>query len=73
MLSLKQKGDTDNSKNSFLRTLELIDLTIDQRKSRELLRLREVICDIFLSSGNYNISVESLKNYFIQFALLANK
>jgi len=47
MTSLKRKGDLKNAQNSFDRTLELIDLTISQRKNRELFRLREVICDLF--------------------------
>lgn len=73
MVNLKQKGDVKNSKDSFLRFLDLIDLTIAQRKSRELFRLREVICDIFLGQNIYKVSVNSLKEYFLQFALLAKK
>ncbi|KPJ55267.1 hypothetical protein AMJ47_00070 [Parcubacteria bacterium DG_72] len=73
MVNLKQKGDVENSKDSFLRFLDLIDLTITQRKNVELLRLREVVCDLFLGENIYRVSIGSLKRYFLQFALLANK
>lgn len=66
-------GDKDKKENALWRALELIDLTIAQRKSGELLRLREVICDLFLGKNNYNISTASLREYFVQFALIANK
>lgn len=66
-------GDKEKKENALWRALELIDLTINQKKSGEILRLREVICDVFLDKNSYNISINSLKNYFLQFALLANK
>ncbi len=71
MISLKQKGDLKNSQNSFDRTLGLLDLTISQRKSRELFRLREVICDLFLGKNTYKVSTKYLKDYFLFFALSA--
>ena len=71
MISLKQKGDLKNSQNSFDRTLGLLDLTISQRKSRELFRLREVICDLFLGTNTYKVSTKYLKDYFLFFALSA--
>jgi len=72
MISLKQKGDLKNAQNSFDRMLELLDLTISQRKKRELFRLREVLCDLFLNKNNYKVSTEYLKKYFINFALIKN-
>jgi hypothetical protein len=66
-------GEKDKKENALWRALELIDLTVGLRKSRELLRLREVVCDIFLNKNNYKVSTQFLKNYFLQFALLANK
>ena len=70
-ISLKQKGDLKNAQNSFDRVLELLDLTISQRKNRELFKLREVICDLFLGSNIYKVSTKFLKDYFLFFALLA--
>jgi hypothetical protein len=66
-------GDKEEMKNSLWRALELIDLTIIQRKRGEISRLREVICDIFLDKNNYKVSTKNLKEYFLNFALLANK
>jgi len=68
-----QRKNEEEKKTSLWRILELLDLTIMQRKSVELLRLREIICDLFLENREYNVSEKKLKNYFIQFALLANK
>ena len=71
MTSLKQKGDLKNVQNSFDRVLEILDLTISQRKNRELFRLREVLCDFFLGTNFYKVSTKYLKDYFLFFALLA--
>ena len=75
MINCKEKKDREDEKNCFIRTLELIDLTIaDKRwKTRllEICRLREVICDLFLGSNTYKVSTKYLKDYFLFFALLA--
>jgi hypothetical protein len=75
-LGLKQKGDKENMDKSFFRVLELIDLTIaDKRwKNRvsEIFKLREVICDLFFGKNDFNTNPESLKNYFLFFALNIN-
>ena len=69
----QEAGNEKNKKDALWRALELIDLTVAQRKSVELLRLREVVCDLFLKTNMYKVSTENLKEYFLQFALLANK
>ncbi len=71
MISLKRKGDLKNAQNSFDKVLELLDLTISQRKNRELFRLREVLCDLFIGSNIYKVSTKSLKDYFLFFALIS--
>lgn len=68
-MNLKQKGDFKNTQNSFDRLLELLDLTISQRKNRELFRLREVLCDLFIGKNEYKVSPDFLKEYFLQFSL----
>lgn len=65
--------DKENKEKALWRALELIDLTILNRKSVELFRLREVLCDLFLNKNNYKVSTEYLKEYFLQFALYARK
>lgn len=73
MLSLKEKGDLKNSKDSFIKVLELIDLTTEDKRWRkrlfEVLRSREIICDLFFDTKQYNISIDHFKKYFINFAL----
>jgi len=77
LINLKEKADSKGAQSSFIRILELIDLTIgDERwKDRlfEILRLREVICDFYLDKKIYNVSVKNLKKYFIPFALISNQ
>jgi len=67
-------GDEKNKKENLLRALELIDLTISDKrwKSRlfEICRLREVLCDLFFGNNTYKVSTKFLKDYFLFFALL---
>ncbi|MBU3942731.1 hypothetical protein KKA24_01975 [Patescibacteria group bacterium] len=65
-----EKKDKKNKENSLWRVLELIDLTTLRRPSRELFRLREVLCDLFLNENQYRVSTNFLKEYFINFALI---
>lgn len=73
----KDKGDIKKVNGSAERVLELIDLTItDKRwsnKLREILFLREVFCDYFFNLSNYNVTTQQLKNYFLPFALIVVK
>ena len=77
LINLKEKGDFGNAQSGFIRTLELIDLTIEDKRWDgrlfEVLRLREIICNFYLDKNIYNISVENLKRYFIPFALISNQ
>jgi len=62
---------------SLWRLLELVDLTIQDKKNRsrlrELCRFKEIIGDWFCQTNVYNVNPESLKNYCMQFAMLAGK
>ena len=73
----QEKESPENKEKALFRALELIDLTIaDKRWQKDLLelcRLREVLCDLSFGQNNYNTSPQSLQNYFLPFALLANK
>ena len=73
-VSLQQKKDKENMERSAVRALELIDMTIAQKQSKdhlhEILRLREVICDFLFNDGaEYHTKADWLKNYFLFFAL----
>lgn len=73
ILSWKQKNQPDYSQKALARTLELIDLTAADpqwrgSKLRELMRLREWICQEFFSP---TATGPGLKKYFLQYATLA--
>jgi hypothetical protein len=58
------------------RALELFDLTVaDERwrgpRLREILRAREEFCRLFFADGAATGSAQSLRRYFLQFALAA--
>jgi len=78
IISWQKKGNEEYSKQAFYRALELLDLTIkDKRwqgpKLKELCRLREVLCDSFLGGYSYNTPLEFFQKYFDQFAFVACK
>ncbi|HLG17655.1 MAG TPA: hypothetical protein VJH03_24645 [Blastocatellia bacterium] len=72
-----QRGDRERFEMAFDRMLELLDLTIEDpkwrtgRRLRELLRLREEVCDVFYGNDTYGTSVEALKKYFLYFGIAA--
>lgn len=72
-----ERGDHDRFEKAFERMLELLDLTIEDPKwrthhrLRELLRLREVVCDVFHGNEIIGMSIESLKKYFLYFGIAA--
>jgi hypothetical protein len=72
-----EKGDHDRFEKAFERMLELLDLTIEDPKwhthsrLRELLRVREEVCDVFHGGEIYGTSIETLKKYFLYFAIAA--
>lgn len=64
------KGNSNYSRLSFERALELLDLTIETAKSprlKELTRLREVLVDYFAHKNVYNSSEQNWHNYFYAF------
>ncbi len=72
-----KKGDTISSHRSIDRALELIDLTLDDqrwnKRRKEIVRAREVLCDHFYGDNEYQSSTESLQRYFFSFAMAAAK
>ena len=56
-------------------TLELIDLTLRdprwQKRTSEILRVREFFCDTVFGDNQYQISLEDFDNYFLGFAIAA--
>ena len=73
-LSWEKSRNNENRQKALERTLDLLDLTINdirwKKKRKELLRLREVTSDQ-ITNNIYNINLENLLNYCIDFAVLA--
>lgn len=73
----KQRNEPIHFQKAFDRMLELLDLTIADKRWRnhrlkELTRLREVICEEMLSE-NREPPMPDLRNYFLYFGILARK
>lgn len=73
IISWRKKNDEEYATNAFYRALDLLDLTISDRrwrgpKLKELCRIREVLCDSFLGAQEYNTPLEYFSKYFYQFA-----
>lgn len=72
-----EKGDNERFEKAFERMLELLDLTVADPKwhsycrLRELLRLREEVCDVFHGGEIFGTSIETLKKYFLYFGIAA--
>lgn len=64
------------SQAAFERGLELLDLTISDKKNRkrlkELCRLREALADYFCFDNAYNSTDEAWSRYFLAFNHAAN-
>lgn len=67
------KHDTNAARNAIDRALELLDLTISDPRWRfrlkEILRLRELLCDKFYGSNEYKTPDSFLKDYFLAYAM----
>ncbi len=78
IISWRKKLNEKYAENAFYRALDLLDLTISDKrwhgpKLKELCRLREVLCDSYLGGELYNTPLEYFQKYFFQFALVASK
>lgn len=73
----KKQNEIEHMNSSLWRLLDLFDLTIGDKKNssrtRELCRFKEVLCDWYCQTEVYQVNLESLKNYSLNFALLARK
>lgn len=74
-LNWREKGNLEYSNLSFYRSLELLDLTLDDRKHRhhlkEITRLRECLVDFFSGSNQYRSTADSWRKYFYPFNFAA--
>jgi hypothetical protein len=70
-INWRNKGNRQYSNNAFERGLELLDLTIADKKHikrlKELTRLREVLVDYFFGDNQYSSSDKLWQKYFYAF------
>lgn len=70
-INWRNKGNQQYSNNAFERALELMDLTITDKKNikrlKELTRLREVLVDYFFGDNQYSSSDQLWQKYFYAF------
>jgi hypothetical protein len=73
----KKKGNEEYATNALWRSLDLIDLTIaDPRwreRLKELCRMREFLCDLYIGDNTYGFTPEYFSKYFLQFAIAARR
>lgn len=71
----RNKGNDNYSQRAFERALELLYLTIDDKKNisrlRELTRVREALSDFYLFNNEYNSTDLCWQKYFYQFTYAA--
>lgn len=74
----QEKGNTPYFEAAFARMLELLDLTLaDKRwkgcRRKELSRVREVLCDSFEGGHQFATPLSAWPKYFLPFAYAARK
>jgi len=76
-ISWYKKGDKKYWQSAFDRALELIDLTVSdtryKHRLKEILRTREVLCDLFYGNNTYHIKYPELQKYFLEFGIWARQ
>lgn len=67
----KEKGNKEYSEQAFERALELLDLTIADKRNnlrlKELTRLRETLADFFVFDNEFSSSDKLWRSYFYPF------
>lgn len=70
-INWKKKNNCKMSMNAFYRALELIDLTVDDKKNKnslkEILRLREILADYMVGDNIYQSNDKHWEKYFYPF------
>lgn len=76
-INWKAKNNLTNSHQAFFRALELLDLTISDKKNisrlKEVVRVREVLSDFFIGKNQFKSTDNSWQKYFSYFAIAARK
>ena len=71
----EQKKDTTSRNNALERAIDLIDAILGgvhlSHRTKEVARLREIICGCYAEKGENNVSLSLLDNYFLTLAIYA--
>lgn len=74
-INWKNKNNKEYSNMAFERALELIDLTVADKKNfhrlNEISRIRELLADYFVGENDYSSSDQEWKKYFYSFGFAA--
>ena len=72
-----RERNAEYSRQALYRALELLDLTVEDRKNvdrlKELLRVRELLVDFLVYDNVYRSTDEQWEKYFYAFNLAANR
>ena len=70
-INWREKQNSEYSQRAFDRALELVDLTVADKKNlsrlKEILRLREMLADYFCFNNEYQSNDQQWRNYFFVF------
>ena len=71
-------GDTRRFEPALARALELLDLTMADRRwsgprRREIARAREVVCDFLVADNDYKSTAASIEAYFMAYGMAARR
>ena len=75
----KNKQNSVQATKAMERALELLDLTasdqrwIQAKRLKEILRMREVLCDWFYGDNEYHSTAEQWQKYFLYFGIAARQ
>jgi hypothetical protein len=76
-LNWQEKNNSDYWRQAAVRSLELMDFTLDDQRNLarlpELARVREAIVDYFFGENEYKSSPRLWRNYFLAFTYAARK
>jgi len=76
-LNWQTKHNATYCQRAFERSLELLNLTLEDTKGyprlKELCRLREALLDYFFGTNQFKLTEQSIRKYFLNFIYAARK
>ena len=73
----EKKRDKESRNKALERAIDLMDSILNntnlRHRTREITRLREVVCDCYADKGAMDVSLPMLDHYFITFAIYSRR